>query len=128
MQELEREHEGRIRAIETTCADQIYAAVRVEDIPSAACALRTRHGARIVTVFAEDRVAAEGAFYNYYVFERPGDPCYLILKARIPADEPRFPSLASDVPSVNWQEREIQDWFGIEAVGHPESAPRGAAR
>ena len=28
-------------------------------------------------MFAEDRVRAEGVFYNYYVFERRGDPCYL---------------------------------------------------
>jgi Ni,Fe-hydrogenase III large subunit len=48
-----------------------------------------------------------------------------VLKARIPADDPRFPSLASDLPAVNWQEREIQDWFGIEAVGHPN--PRRVA-
>ena len=39
--------------------------------------------------------------------------------------DPRFPSLAPDLPAVNWQEREIQDWFGIEAEGHPN--PRRVA-
>jgi Ni,Fe-hydrogenase III large subunit/Ni,Fe-hydrogenase III component G len=125
LRELERDLEGRICAIGTIYADQVCAALLVEDIPAAAGALRTRYGARIVTVFAEDRAAAEGAFYNYYVFERPGDTCYLILRARVPAEDPRFPSLASDIPAVNWQEREIQDWFGIEAVGHPN--PRRVA-
>jgi Ni,Fe-hydrogenase III large subunit/Ni,Fe-hydrogenase III component G len=95
------------------------------DIPALTRALIERHQARLVTVFAEDRVAAEGAFANYYVFERPGDPAYLILRASIPAGDPRFPSLAPELPAVNWQEREIQDWFGIEAEGHPN--PRRVA-
>ena len=105
--------------------DQIYAGLDVADIPAVAASLRDTHGARLVAVFAEDRVVPEGVFYNYYVFERRGDPCYLILRARIAADAPRFPSLAPDLPAVNWQEREIQDWFGIEAEGHPN--PRRVA-
>src|SRR5712692_1379468 len=121
---LHEEYAGRIR-VEPGYPDQLYAAVSVVDIPPIAATLRSRHGARLVTVFAEDRVASEDAFFNYYVFERPGDPCYLILRARIPAQDPRFPSLASDLPAVNWQEREIQDWFGIEAEGHPN--PRRVA-
>jgi len=81
--------------------------------------------ARLVTVFAEDRVKAEGVFYNYYVFDRVGDPSWVILKAPIASDHPSFPSLAAELPSVNWQEREIQDWFGLQAIGHPN--PRRVA-
>ena len=33
--------------------------------------------------------------------------------------------MAAEVPAFNWQEREIQDWFGIEALGHPN--PRRVA-
>ncbi len=87
--------------------------------------LLAQPGVRLVTIFAEDRVQPEGVFYIYYVFERHGDPDYVILRAPVPADDPRFPSLASTLPSVNWQEREIQDWFGIEAEGHPN--PRRVA-
>ena len=97
----------------------------IEDIPRTAEALLAQPGVRLVTVFAEDRVLPEGLFYNYYVFERRGEPGWLILRAAIPAADPRFPSLASSLPAVNWQEREIQDWFGIEAVGHPN--PRRVA-
>jgi len=87
--------------------------------------LCTAYGSRLVAVFAEDRVADEGVFYNYYVFEQPGEPCYVVLKAPVDADQPRFPSLAASLPAVNWQEREIQDWFGLEATGHPN--PRRVA-
>ena len=118
LERLQEEYAGRIR-VEASYPDQLYAAVSVADIPPIAATLRSSHSARLVTVFAED------PFYNYYVFDRPGDPCYLVLRARIPAHDPRFPSLASGLPAVNWQEREIQDWFGIEAEGHPN--PRRVA-
>ncbi|MGC9158390.1 MAG: NADH-quinone oxidoreductase subunit C [Terracidiphilus sp.] len=95
------------------------------DITAMARHLLTERQARLVTVFAEDRVKAEGVFYNYYVFDRPRDPAWMILKAPISADHPAFPSLAAELPAVNWQEREIQDWFGLEAVGHPN--PRRVA-
>jgi Ni,Fe-hydrogenase III large subunit/Ni,Fe-hydrogenase III component G len=87
--------------------------------------LRSAYGSRLVAVFAEDRTGAEGVFYNYYVFEQRGEPSYLLLQARVPAGDPRFPSLAAELPAVNWQEREIHDWFGLEAVGHPN--PRRVA-
>ena len=95
------------------------------DVRSLAGHLRSAYDSRLVAVFAEDRVAADGVFYNYYVFEQPGEPCYLIFRAPIPVDQPSFPSLAAELPAVNWQEREIQDWFGLEATGHPN--PRRVA-
>src|SRR5664280_1908750 len=124
LEQLTQEFAGRIAAA-PSYPDQLYAAIAIADIPAIAEALRSRHSARLAAVFAEDRVQPEASFYNYYVFERRGDPCYLILRARIPEEDPRFPSLAPDLPAVNWQEREIQDWFGIQAEGHPN--PRRVA-
>src|ERR1035438_3291415 len=124
LEQLTQEFAGRMAAA-PSYPDQLYAGIAIHDIPAIAAALCRSHSARLVGVFAEDRVLPEDAFYNYYVFERSGDPCYLILRARISAEDPRFPSLAPDLPAVNWQEREIQDWFGIEAEGHPN--PRRVA-
>jgi Ni,Fe-hydrogenase III large subunit/Ni,Fe-hydrogenase III component G len=124
LEQLTQEFAGRIAAA-PSYPDQIYAGIAIADIPAIAAALGSGHSARLAAVFAEDRVQPEAAFYNYYVFERRGDPCYLILRARIPAEDPRFPSLAPGLPAVNWQEREIQDWFGIQAEGHPN--PRRVA-
>src|SRR5579885_2300217 len=87
--------------------------------------LENQHNARIVLVFAEDRVEEEGAFFNYYLVERPNDPGYLMLRVSISPAVARFPSLAPELPALNWQEREIQDWFGLEAEGHPN--PRRVA-
>lgn len=87
--------------------------------------LRRDWGARIVAVFAEDRRADDGVFFNYYVFEQRGNSSYLILRAPVRPDDLEFPSLSAELPAVNWQEREIQDWFGLKAVGHPN--PRRVA-
>src|SRR5215471_10891340 len=87
--------------------------------------LRGECEARVVTVFAEDRRSAEGVFFNYYVLEQRGNPQYLIVQAPVSPDAPEFPSLSAQLPSLNWQEREIQDWFGLKAGGHPN--PRRVA-
>ncbi len=122
---LQREFGDRLRSLPSSADDQLYLELNPEDISAVIQQLGTRHGARLVAVFAEDCVAAVRVFYNYYVFDRPGDPTYLILRVPIPADQARFPSLAAEMPAVNWQEREIQDWFGIQATGHPN--PRRVA-
>jgi Ni,Fe-hydrogenase III large subunit/Ni,Fe-hydrogenase III component G len=106
-------------------AYEVYVRLRDADIRPLREYLQSEFEARLVTVFAEDRRAAEGVFYNYYVFERQGDAQYLIVRAPIPAEDPQFPSLSAELPAVNWQEREIQDWFGLTAVGHPN--PRRVA-
>ena len=43
----------------------------------------------------------------------------------VPADAPQFTSLANAIPAVDWQEREIQDLFGLKLLGHPN--PRRCA-
>jgi len=122
---LREKFPGRVRPLEAPSELQLCIRLDNADAREVVHYLRTQQEARLVSVFAEDRVAAENVFYNYYLFERRGDPCYLILQAPIPPDQPRFPSLAAELPAVNWQEREIQDWFGLEALGHPN--PRRVA-
>ena len=112
-------------SVDEPVCDQVVVLLNSPDVTSIVRHFLVEHEARIVTVFAEDRVSAESVFYNYYVFDRPGEPSWVILKAPIPEGFPSFPSLAAELPSINWQEREIQDWFGLDAVGHPN--PRRVA-
>ena len=125
LEALQERFSGRIRRLESHSPHETGASVDVSDVPEMTAYLRSEHAARIVAVFAEDRLAAEGACQIYYVFDRPGDPVYLILRASLVGSRTGFPSLAAELPAVNWQEREIQDWFGLEAVGHPN--PRRVA-
>lgn len=124
LQQLQHDHSARVDA-QISRPDEIYADVNLAELPAIVFSMLSRPGMRLAMVFAEDRLDAEGVFYNYYVFERRGDPAYLLLRARIPASDPRFPSLSTGLPALNWQEREIQDWFGVEAEGHPN--PRRVA-
>jgi len=103
---------------------EIYRDVAVSEVRPATAGLLGQN-CRLAVVFAEDRTAAEACYYIYYVWEQRGDPRYLILRTPIPAADPAFPSLAAEIPAVNWQEREIQDWFGLLAEGHPN--PRRVA-
>ena len=124
-EELRERFREQVRFVQEAVAGQVTIQLSGSDATAIARHLLTEHQARLVTVFAEDRLVAEGVFYNYYVFDRPGDPSWVILKAPVPEDHPSFPSLAANLPAVNWQEREIQDWFGLEAAGHPN--PRRVA-
>jgi len=47
------------------------------------------------------------------------------LRVPVASDRPEFPSLTNAVHAVNWQEREIQDLFGLKLIGHPN--PRRCA-
>ncbi len=83
------------------------------------------NGCRLASVFAEDRTAVTEDFLIYYVFDHPDDERFLVVRTVVPSHMPAFPSVAAEVPAVNWQEREIQDWFGLVADGHPN--PRRVA-
>jgi Ni,Fe-hydrogenase III large subunit/Ni,Fe-hydrogenase III component G len=121
-----REKLGRqIHSVRTEREDEIYILLSDSDIRPITQHLCGEFGARLVMVFAEDRLSTESVFFNYYVFEQKGSAPYLIVRAPVPAGSPEFPSLSAQLPSANWQEREIQDWFGLKAVGHPN--PRRVA-
>ena len=113
------------QSMHTEREGEVYIFVSTPDIRPIVQYLRGELQARLVSVFAEDRRREESVYYNYYVFEQKGETGYLILKAPVSAADPQFPSLSAELPAVNWQEREIQDWFGLTAVGHPN--PRRVA-
>jgi Ni,Fe-hydrogenase III large subunit/NADH:ubiquinone oxidoreductase subunit C len=101
---------------------EIYADLTGPEVRPAAAVLM-EGGCRAASVFAEDRRRQEGCHIVYYVFEHRDDRRYLML--RTPDVNGVFPSIAAEIPAVNWQEREIQDWFGLQAEGHPN--PRRVA-
>jgi Ni,Fe-hydrogenase III component G len=103
---------------------EVYLDSPVSGVPTVTARLH-ESGCRLAAIFAEDRTAPEGRYYLYYVFEQPSERRYLLVRTPVAADNPVFPSLAAGIPAVNWQEREIQDWFGLAAEGHPN--PRRVA-
>jgi Ni,Fe-hydrogenase III large subunit/Ni,Fe-hydrogenase III component G len=116
---------SQVQSVRADREDEIYVLLRDADIRPITEHLSGNFGARLVMVFAEDRRARKGVFFIYYVFEQKGSPQYMIVQAPVRSDSLEFPSLSAQLPAVNWQEREIQDWFGLKAEGHPN--PRRVA-
>lgn len=71
-------------------------------------------------VVNDERQLGSG-FCLYLVLHFPGKDFSLTLVARGIID--KFPTLASIFPALNWSEREAQDLFGLQAVGHPDPRP-----
>jgi Ni,Fe-hydrogenase III large subunit/Ni,Fe-hydrogenase III component G len=125
LDDLTRRLGDQVEDVSSRNEHEVYLRLRDADCRTAVAILRDEQNARVAAVFAEDRRFAERCFLNHYVLELPGNPCYLILTTTIDPDNPVFPSLSAELPSLNWQEREIQDWFGIQLDGHPN--PRRVA-
>ena len=85
----------------------------------------------LADVTAVDRLPAEPRFELVYHLACLGrhytttdggaaPPARLRLKVRLPAADPRAPSLVSVYPTAGWPEREVFDLFGISFDGHPD--------
>ena len=97
------------------------------DLPAAAAALTGLHSMALATVVATDETGTpDGDLKVRYVFEPtvPGTPDqFVTLLVSLDAAHPEVPSLTTAIPAANWHEREMQDLFGIVAVGHPDPRP-----
>ena len=90
------------------------------DLVSGICGhLYKRWNARLVSLFADDARADDRVFHLYYVYALDAAHGFIILRAPVSPDQPEFTSLTSAIHAVNWQEREVQDLFGLKLVGHP---------
>ena len=72
-----------------------------------------------MSLFATDDRHRIGAFIVHQVWLLPGVGVFLRISAAIGADTPSFPSIAGKYPVANWFEREVMDFFGLVAEGHP---------
>jgi NADH-quinone oxidoreductase subunit C len=48
---------------------------------------------------------------------------HVLLRTRVPADEPELASLTPVYPGADWHERETYEMFGIRFAGHPNLLP-----
>ena len=58
-------------------------------------------------------------FFVYHLYALDADPRICSGARAGPGGQTGAASLTNAVPAANWQEREIQDLFGIKLVGHP---------
>ena len=125
LDEVTKRFAGRIGSLAAPRPNEVYFHARV-DLLSGFCAhLHRKWSARLVSVFADDARSDAGMFHLYYVLALDAAHGFFILRVPVSPDTPEFPSLTNAFPAVNWQEREIQDLFGLQLRGHPN--PRRCA-
>jgi NADH-quinone oxidoreductase subunit C len=48
---------------------------------------------------------------------------HVLLRTRVPRDEPRLDTVTTLFPGANWHERETHEMFGVVFAGHPNLVP-----
>jgi Ni,Fe-hydrogenase III large subunit/Ni,Fe-hydrogenase III component G len=125
VEEIGARFNGRIESVFTPRFNLVYFHAGV-DLVSGFCGhLYKRWNARLASVFADDARASDHVFHLYYVYALDAAHGFIILRVPVSPDQPEFTSLTNAIHGVNWQEREIQDLFGLKLVGHPN--PRRCA-
>jgi len=123
--DVQQRFRGRLEVVRASQPNEIYFDAQMELVAGFCGYLYKKWSARLVSLFADDARQTDGAFHLYYVFALDAAHAFFILRVPVPPDKPEFASLTNAVPAVNWQEREIQDLFGLKLVGHPN--PRRCA-
>jgi Ni,Fe-hydrogenase III large subunit/Ni,Fe-hydrogenase III component G len=115
----------RIESVQVARPNEVYLHISMELLPGICALLYKKWNGRLVSLFADDARAQDGAFHLYYVFALDAAHGFFILRVPVPPELPVFVSLTNALPAANWQEREIQDMFGLKLQGHPN--PRRCA-
>jgi NADH:ubiquinone oxidoreductase subunit C len=66
---------------------------------------------------------AQGQMEVVYDYFHPDKPLRVVVRTRVPRDNPELPTISGVFPGANWHERETHDFFGIRFTGHPDLSP-----
>ncbi len=125
LDDLAKRFGSQIAAVSSRNQNEVYLDAKVESVAGLCAYFYRKWQGRLVNVFAEDGREQSAKFFVYYVFALDAAHVFFIVRLPISPERPEFPSLTNAVHSVNWQEREIQDLFGLKLIGHPN--PRRCA-
>lgn len=96
----------------TVAPDQVVKAAQLLDA----------EGFSLDTISGVDWLAS-GEMEVVYDYFHPRRFLRVVVRARIPRQQPDVPSICSVFPGANWHERETHDFFGIRFAGHPNLLP-----
>jgi Ni,Fe-hydrogenase III large subunit/Ni,Fe-hydrogenase III component G len=117
--DLQDSFSGRFTTVHAPRPNEVYFEAPMEVVAGFCAQLYRKWSARLVSLFADDPHPAVDAFHLYYVFALDSAHGFFVLRVPVPADKPEFIALTDAVHAVNWQEREVQDMFGLKLLGHP---------
>ena len=102
--------------------EEIRYMVALEQVATACAAIKNvgQADAHLTTVVGTDRRTDDGTFHIAYIFSIDSLQRSLTVETCVPAERPEFPSVTPFVTAAHWHERELQDMFGLRAVGHPD--------
>lgn len=88
-----------------------------------ATALLFKNGFFLETITGVDWIK-ENQLEAVYDFSRYDfDLCRIVIRTRVPRENPVIPTITGIYSGANWHERETHDFFGIEFQGHPHLIP-----
>ena len=99
----------------------VEATVAPEQVVAAAEAL-DQEGLALDTITGVDWMA-QGQMEVVYDYFHPAKALRVVVRTRIPRDNPELPTIHKVFPGANWHERETHDFFGIRFLGHPNLTP-----
>ncbi len=81
--------------------------------------LQNDFNATLVMMLANDRRSDKNVFEVHYLFANAAENWFVHATKELPADDPQLDSIATFCLPAGRYEREINDMFGIKAIGHP---------
>jgi len=99
----------------------VEAAVAPDQVVFAAEQL-DKEGLSLDTITGVDWMA-EGQMEVVYDYFHPAKALRVVVRTRIPRDNPEIATIQKVFPGANWHEREAHDFFGIRFLGHPNLTP-----
>src|SRR5258708_11406465 len=125
LDELTQRFGPEIRCAPAAQPNELYLHPRPEVAGALCSAIYKKYQGRLAGVFAEDARAEHNVFFVYYLYALDSAHGFVLVRVPISPDRPEVTSLTNAVHAVNWQEREMQDLFGLKLIGHPN--PRRCA-
>jgi len=123
--ELAQRFGPQLECVDAPQSNELHLHVK-PDLAAALCStFYKKHHGRLAGVFAEDARAEHQVFFVYHLYVLDSIHAFVLVRVAVAAERPELLSLTHAVPAANWQEREIQDLFGIKLIGHPN--PRRCA-
>jgi len=116
---------SRLEHVNGARSNEIYFEANMDLVAGFCAQLYKKWNGRLISLFADDARAGAGVFHLYYAFALDAANGFFILRVPVSPEQPVFMGLTNALPAANWQEREIQDLFGLKLEGHPN--PRRCA-
>jgi Ni,Fe-hydrogenase III large subunit/Ni,Fe-hydrogenase III component G len=113
----------RVTNLQVRRGNELHIQIAGGDVPRLAGLLRTDFGAELMLMVANDRRADTGSFEIHSLFVNDRANWFVHATNNLPPDDPTITSLATFYYPASRFEREINDLFGIAAVGQPDRRP-----